>query len=210
MIDACETSLMRMPQSWRWLGALIVLIAAAGLQSCATRLSGPYVASPSELRSPLRSEQLTLEGTALMASDPDEAERLLREALNHDLFNAQAHNNLGVLYLAQGDWYGAANEFEWARKLLPGHPDPRLNLALTLERAGRIDEAIVNYRGAMEVYPGHLPTMQALARCQLRYNRSDEHTVDLLDEIALAGETARWRAWAREQQLRLEPPTASD
>lgn len=35
----------------------------------------------------------------------------------------------------------AASEFEWARKLMPGYPDPRLNLAMTLEEAGRIDEA---------------------------------------------------------------------
>ena len=33
------------------------------------------------------------------------------------------HGNLGVLYLNRGELYEAASEFEWARRLLPGHPD---------------------------------------------------------------------------------------
>ena len=35
---------------------------------------------------------------------------------------------------------------------MPGHPGPRMNLALTLERAGRIDEAMATYDTALEVY----------------------------------------------------------
>lgn len=54
------------------------------------------------------------------------------------MFNGPAHNNLGVLFLERGQLCKAANEFEWTRKLLPGHPDPRVNLALTLERAGSL------------------------------------------------------------------------
>jgi hypothetical protein len=50
------------------------------------------------------------------------------EALSADLFFGLAHNNLGVLYLKEDKLYEAANEFEWARKLMPGHPDPRMNL----------------------------------------------------------------------------------
>jgi len=45
---------------------------------------------------------------------------------------------------------------------MPGHPDPRMNLALTLERAGRTDEAIQTYKTALEVFPGHVPTEQAV------------------------------------------------
>ena len=103
------------------------------------------------------------------------------------------------MYLNQGKLYEAANEFEWARKLMPGHPDPRMNLALTLERAGRIDEALATYGTALEVYPNHLPTIQALARLQLRHDRTDERTGDFLEEIAMRGETPQWRDWAREQ-----------
>jgi Tfp pilus assembly protein PilF len=90
----------------------------------------------------------------------------------------------------------------FARKLLPGHPDPRMNLALTLERAGRIDEAARTYASALEVYPGHVPTMQALARLQVRHGRADDRILEYLRTIAIEGETARWREWARGELAR--------
>ena len=74
-----------------------------------------------------------------------------------------------------------------------------MNLGLTLERAGRIDEAIASYDTALEVYPGHLPTIQALSRCQMRYGRADDRTKGHLEEIALRGQDAQWRDWARER-----------
>lgn len=89
---------------------------------------------------------------------------------------------------------------------MPGHPDPRMNLAVTLERAGRIDEALATYDSALEVYPGHVPTMQALARMQLRQQHTDDRTPRMLREIALAGETPQWRQWAQWQLTKLAKP----
>ena len=66
-----------------------------------------------------------------------------------------------MLFLKQDKLYEAANEFEWAKKLLPGHPDPRVNLALVMERAGRNDEAFANYQAALEVWPNYLPRCRA-------------------------------------------------
>ncbi len=71
-----------------------------------------------------------------------QAEKLLREALVGDLYHGPAHNNLGAAYLKQRKLYEGAGEFEWTSKLMFGHPDPRMNLAFTLERAGRTDETI--------------------------------------------------------------------
>ena len=105
----------------------------------------------------------------------------------------------GVWHLSRGELYEAANEFEWAKKLMPGHPDPRMNLALTLERAGRIDEAFATYDSALEVYPNHMPTIQALTRLQVRRNRADDRTAQMLREIALAGESEQWKEWAQQQ-----------
>lgn len=118
---------------------------------------------------------------------------------------------MGVLCLQRGQLYEAANEFEWARKLMPGHPDPRMNLALTLERAGRLDEALATYNTALEVYPNHVPTTEALARLQVRSRRTDERTMGFLREIALTGETEQWREWAKGQLTMLSPaaPTTS-
>lgn len=183
------------------LPALAVHVLVSGC--AATKPPGPYSPMTEAGRDPAASQRLTQEAAALIASDPPRAESLLRDALNADLYNGPAHNNLGALYLSQGKLYEAAGEFEWARKLMPGHPDPRLNLALTLEKAGRTDEALATYATALEVYPEHVPTMQALTRLQLRAGRTDDRTPRMLDEVALRGETPAWRDWAKYQRARL-------
>lgn len=91
---------------------------------------------------------------------------------------------------------------DWVRRLMPGNPDPRVNLALTLERAGRTNDAIDAYTSAFEVYAEYLPAMQGLARLQVRTGRRDDRTETLLREIALRGETEEWRQWAASEQSR--------
>lgn len=173
-------------------------VLATTLPGCVASKSGPYTPQSEAQRDPQESQRLTMRAAELMESDPAQAEKLLREALTKDLYDGPAHNNLGVLYLKQGRLYEAASEFEWARKLLPGLPDPRMNLALTLERAGRTKEALDTYRTALEVYPGHIQSMQAIARLQVRSGKTDDMTQDFLREIALRGGT-EWREWARAQ-----------
>ncbi len=135
--------------------------------------------------------------------DPAKAETLLREALAADLYHGPAHNNLGVVLLKRGDLYAAAAEFEWARKLMPGYPDPRLNLALGLDRAGQVDGAIDAARAALEAAPEHVPSLVALASLQLRHDRTDEHTGEVLAQIAGKTDRADWREWAIRQRHRL-------
>lgn len=166
--------------------------------------TGPYAGAPAAERRPEEAAHKTLEAAEWMGEDDDRAETLLREALSADLYHGPAHNNLGVLHLRRDELYEAANEFEWARKLMPGHPDPRLNLGLALERAGRLEGALESYNAALEVYSEHIPTLQAIARLRLLRGERDEVLLGQLDEIALRGETPEWRDWAREQRLRLE------
>lgn len=179
--------------------ALLALTCAANLTACSSQRRGPYAPLSEQDRNPLEAQRLNAEAAELMASDPERAESLLRDALTFDLYHGPAHNNLGVLYLAENRLYEAAGEFEWARKMMPGHPDPRLNLGIAMERAGRIDEALASYRAALEVYPGHLPSLQALTRTQLRNDRADESTQESLREIALRAPDEQWRSWARAQ-----------
>jgi tetratricopeptide (TPR) repeat protein len=131
-----------------------------------------------------------------METDLSGAERLLREALAADLFFGPAHNNLGVVFLKQGKRYEAANEFEWAKKLMPAHPDPRVNLAMTLEEAGRVEDAIASYTAALEVYPGYLPAVQGIARLTVRSGGHDERLGSWLDAIAEQSNDPAWRSWA--------------
>ncbi len=183
----------------------VLLVLAFGAGCASNRTPGAYTPMTETARDPAASQRLAHEAAKLVTSSPARAEALLREALNADLYNGPAHNNLGALYLSQRKLYEAAGEFEWARKLLPGHPDPRMNLALVLEQAGRTDEALATYATALEVYPEHVPTMQALTRLQLRAGRADDRTARMLEEVALRGETAAWRDWARFQRARLGP-----
>lgn len=78
-----------------------------------------------------------------------------------------------------------------------------MNLALTLETAGRTDEALTTYAAALEVYPEHIPTMQALTRLQLRSGKTTDRTAAMLDQVALRGESQIWRDWAQLQRTRL-------
>jgi Tfp pilus assembly protein PilF len=182
----------------------LLLATAATLPACRSAdRNSPYAPLTEADRNSERAGRLTREAAALIQGNPARAEELLRAALTADLYHGPAHNNLGVLYLNQGKLYEAAGEFEWARKLMPGHPDPRMNLALTLERAGRTGEALAAYGSALEVHPDHLPTMQALTRLQLRSGRTDSRTPWMLEEIALRSDSPQWRDWARLQRARV-------
>ena len=176
-----------------------VLLLAFALAGCRSTESGPYQPLTETQRSTVLAEELNRTAAELIYASPDEAERLLREALTADIYFGPAHNNLGVLYLEQGKLYEAANEFEWARKLLPGAPDPRMNLALTLEVAGRVDDALREYETALEVAPEHLPTMQAMARLLMERDRDDQRLPKLMETIAMRGDAA-WREWAKSQR----------
>lgn len=177
-----------------WCVFLVLLVVLAG---CAGRSRGPYANTPEVNRNSTEAERLNAEAVAVMDASPARAEDLLRRALTADLFYGPAHNNLGAILLERGELYQASEEFQWAARLMPAHPDPRMNLALTLELGGRVDEALATYRTALEVYPEHIPTLQALTRLQVRSGKSDEHSAANLAAIALRGETAGWRDWAR-------------
>lgn len=182
--------------------ALVLLGMGLVVTGCAGPSRGPgspYAPLEESRRDTAAAMKLSQEASAVSSSDPAQAELLLRAALTADLFHGPAHNNLGVLYLKQGKLYEAASEFEWARKLMPGHPDPRLNLALTLERAGQVDEAIAAYQTALEVQPGYVAAMQGLASLYYRTGRGEEQRASLLREIAMRGDSAEWREWAQER-----------
>jgi len=135
----------------------------------------------------------------MKSADWPQAQSLLQAALAADLYFGPAHNNLGVLHLREGNLYEAASEFEWAKKLMPGHPDPRVNLAMVLEQVGKPTEAIAAYRSALEVYPDHICAVQGLVRLQLRQAKPDDTTNHLLEQVAIRGETTEWKQWARLQ-----------
>ena len=169
--------------------------------------TGPIYFSE-EIRNPgrdiPRANVLYTEARAVIAKDAAKAESILRQALGFDLYHGAAHNDLGVLLMKQGRLYDAAGEFEWARKLLPGHPDPRLNLALVLDAGGKGEDAIAAARAALEVRPGYLPAIQAIALIQCRDNRTDPATREHLDTIIARCDDMTWTNWAKRMRLKFE------
>ncbi len=184
------------------LGVLIGGVVFAATMGCAAS-TGPYQPAAEARRDPAKAQRLTARAADLITEDPEKAETLLREALAADLYHGPAHNNLGVIFMNRGQLYEAANEFEWGRKLMPGHPDPRFNLAMTLEQAGRVDDAIDAYRAALEVYPGHLPSVMGLTRAEVRSGMANEQTAERLRDIVLRAEDTKWRAWAERELIRM-------
>ncbi|MGH7245258.1 MAG: tetratricopeptide repeat protein [Phycisphaerales bacterium] len=167
---------------------------------------GPYQPGDETNRDTARATKLNEQAMPYMdkgdVASLAQAEKLLRESLTADLFYGPAHNNLGVVLLSRGELFGAAQEFEWGRKLMPGHPDPRINLALTLETAGRNSDAMDAYLTAIEVYPDHIAAIQGLARLSIKSGKRDERTPGWLRDIAMRGETQQWREWARSELSR--------
>lgn len=188
----------------RTVKALLLLVSLLGAACASSETPGPYEPRTEATRNTLEAQRYNRSGASLLPQDPDGAERFFRRALAYDLYFGPAHNNLGVVYLEKGKLYEAANEFEWARKLMPGHPDPRMNLGLTFERAARSDEALKAYASALEVYRGHVPTKQAMARLRIKEGMKDEETRKLLRDLAMEGEDVSWRTWAFSQLKRLE------
>jgi len=181
-----------------------LLLAMWLLPGCASTHRGPYEPRTAMTRDTQKADTLNRQAAPLIHESPMRAETLLREALDADLYFGPAHNNLGVVYLHQDKLYEAAGEFEWARRLMPEHAEPRTNLALTLQKAGRFDDAVESYNSALAVNPNHVRSMQGLTRLQLRHDRADEATLEMLEVIAMRGETPQWRDWARAQAARLD------
>jgi len=183
-----------------------VIFAFAWLPCTSCSTAPPRVPPTHDVTSgdPKRAHGLALDALGVIDSDPVKAEQLLQSAVKADPFNGPAHNDLGVLYLRQSKLYEAASEFELARKLMPGNPDPRLNLGLTFEKAGVYERAFNAYDAALEASPAHIRTIEAVARLTLRTGRTNDRLSEMLEDIALRGETGNWRSWAKEQLSRLK------
>ncbi|MCA9272799.1 MAG: tetratricopeptide repeat protein [Phycisphaerales bacterium] len=173
------------------------------LLGCGHDRLSPYAEQSSLSRDTAKAQELNQKAADLIQTDPEKAEHLLHEALTHDLHFGPAHNNLGVIFLAKGNLYEASSEFEWARKLMPGHPDPRINLAIALERGGQIEDAIATYEAVLETRPDLDAAMIGLASTQLRHRQTDDRTAQLLGKIARDGKDPAIRQWALDQQARL-------
>jgi len=156
--------------------------------------------------------QLTLQAHALIQQEKyDDAEPLLHKAVDADPMFGPARNNLGLVYFRQqadehakhsNSLYMAAWEFENAIKLMPYQPEPRNNLGLVMEAAGKLTEAAVEYQRARKMQPDNPEFIGNLARVKIQQGARDEETKQLLQELTFKDPRPEWRNWAREELIR--------
>ena len=70
--------------------------------------------------------------------------------------NARAHNNLGTILYAQGEFEEAIAHFSQAIRIQPDHVEAHTNLGAALYDQGKIDEAITHYLEALK-YRSNFP-----------------------------------------------------
>src|SRR5713101_6769491 len=76
-----------------------------------------------------------------------------RAALGQDPAFLSAYNTLGVIYLRHGDWPQAERVLDYVLEREPANAQALSNLALALERQGRLAESGVLYRRLAQIEP---------------------------------------------------------
>jgi Tfp pilus assembly protein PilF len=185
--------------------------AVLGLCGCASRNAERPLYStpvPDQNRDTAKAQKLTETAADLLErGDLARAESLLRQALTADVGYGPAHNNLGIVYLRRSQLYMAAWEFEYASRLMPHRPEPRHNLGLVFEQAGRLDEAVRWYEEARDLERDNPLLLGSLVRSRVRRGDSGPELHALLEELVLKADSGEWRTWAREWVIRVRPPS---
>jgi tetratricopeptide (TPR) repeat protein len=101
----------------------------------------------------------------------------------------EAHMNLGILLL-DSDPAAAATSFSFAADLTPTDSRPRFLYGLALERSGKLDDAVAQYKKAALLAPGDYEIAFGLARALVRLDRAPEAEIEFRRAIALKPDSA--------------------
>ncbi len=120
----------------------------------------PYTEAPQATPTPAAEQKAApdqgkraQQALALMDSDIEAARRIWREILADTPDNAEAHFNLGLLYIRSGEYQPAAAAFRRVLALQPQMPDALFNLGFAYAKSGRYDEAVESYTQAVALDP---------------------------------------------------------
>jgi len=194
--------------------ALVLTAVVSATGGCSWRRGsvedGDYMTvSPPPNRDTTLARKLTRSAVELIDREKlDDARDRLKSALAADLFFGPAHNNLGTVYLKQKKYYLAAWEFQYAAKLMPDQAEPRNNLGMVFETVGHLDQAAQWYDKALALSPDAVEIAGNLARINVRRNRRDERTKELLAMVVMKDKRPEWVDWAREHLALIGRPKA--
>ena len=131
-------------------------------------------------------------GIGLAASeDVKSGIRELTTALELEPSNAQAHVNLGSLYLQAGQDYLGKAEFEKALQSNPWLPEAHNNLGLVLSKANQPDQALEHFRLAADLNPQYLEAVFNLGLCERALGRLEDALSAFRRAAELAPNNAR-------------------
>jgi Flp pilus assembly protein TadD len=185
----------------RFAAAVVAIgIAGAGCNSASHGTVTEYRTVASDLRRDTDLARLqNLKAVTLIEETKwDEAERVLKTALEADITFGPAHNNLGKVYFHEDRLYLAAWEFQYAIKSMPYQPEPRNNLGLVLEATGKLDAAADCYDEARSMQQDNPVFACNSARVRVRRGDRDATLVRLLEMIVSNSDDPDWVDWSRQ------------
>jgi Flp pilus assembly protein TadD len=143
------------------------------------------MAAPAMAQTPTLAEQVAVGEAAVQAGKYEEALAAFRGALSQadpNSFTAGTlHQRLGDTMRLRGNLAGAIPEFEAAKRLLPDNGAIASLLALSLDGAGRKQEAERAYRDALQLDPDNGALLNNLA-----YMIAESEKGDLAEALSLA------------------------
>jgi Flp pilus assembly protein TadD len=102
--------------------------------------------------------------------------------------NPRIANNLGNVYMKQGDLVAARSSYEKALEINPGYVIARVNLAVLSLRNGKTEEAYAAFREILKAYHDDADIRNGLGVCELRRGRIEEGVNHFRKAIDIQGE----------------------
>jgi len=124
------------------------------------------------------------------AGDFENALQHYRALLQRNELNAQAHNNLGLLYQEKNLLQESARELQRAILIEPRNAGARNNYGVTLLMQGKPDEATAQFRSVLAVDPQNLDALVNLALAQRAGGQLDVARETLLGVLMTAPRNA--------------------
>jgi tetratricopeptide (TPR) repeat protein len=85
----------------------------------------------------------------------DEAEELLKKALELNPDFPDGHNNLGNVFKLRGELTAAITSFNTALRVKPNYPEAHNNLGTALKEKGDLDAALASFNTALKLNPNY-------------------------------------------------------
>jgi len=94
-------------------------------------------------------------GNQLLKGKPEEAARVLTEAMQMNPNDEDVHYNLGLALTKLGQFSKAIEQYEQALRIFPNYAEAHNNLGNVLMRSGRTEEAIAHFESAVKLMPAY-------------------------------------------------------